>query len=112
MNYEEILKFINYPTIKRLFEIEGLELTPFVLGGVAYIIKHTLNLTDCGNNTLSDKEGNSMIKYYTTFEFVKDRKVENIVDLGDVIKVKVLESRISVASAKVLYIEINKKLIK
>lgn len=113
--YEEILKFICYPTVNRLFELEGSELTDFVIRGAAHIVSHGLNLrgidsTGLNFSKVDDRE--SVVKLYSKFEFVKDKDIEDIVDLGDFIKVKVIEQRMNISTSKVLYVEISKKLIK
>lgn len=112
--YEEILRYIGYPTINRFFELENYELTDFVEGGVAHIVGHGLNLrsiTSTGRifSKVDDRE--TVVKLYSKFEYIKDNEVENIVDLGDFIKVKLLEQRINVSSSKILYVEISKKFI-
>lgn len=112
--YEDILRYIGYPTINRLFELEHSELSDFVERGVAYIISGKLNLkclTSTGLVFSKIGDNETVVKLYSKFEYIKDKEVENIIDLGDFIKVKLLEQRINVSSSKILYVEISKKLI-
>lgn len=114
-NYQKILKIIGYSTINRLFELEGYKFTDFVENGVKYIIKNTLNLKvlDSNNENYSNRNNDeSVVKIYSIVEYTKDKKVDDIVDIGDFFKVKILESSLNISSTKVLYVEINKKLLK
>lgn len=112
----KIFKFIGCPTINRFYELEKCKITPFVENGVKYIIMKTLNLKvlDSNNESFSsDRYNDEMtVKIYSTIEFVKDKKIKDIIDLGDKLKIKVLEDKLNISSSKILYVEINKKLLK
>ena len=113
--YEEILKFIGFPTINRFYELENCEFTDFVIKGIAHIVKGTLNLKilDSTGRIFSKRyDDEAIVKLYTKIEYIKDNdKIENIVDLGDFIRVKVLQHNINVSSARVLYVDLKTKLI-
>lgn len=112
--YEEILRFIGYPTINRFFELEKYELTDFVERGVAHIISGKLNLRPLDSTGFKFSKVDSretVVKLYSKIEYIKDKDIEKLVDLGDFIKIKLLEHQINVSSSKFLYVEISKKFI-
>ena len=115
-DYEKVLMLVKYPTLNELYELEHSELSSFVVHGMKYIIQHSLNLTKLDSIGMcygeKSNSNNTVVKIYTSFEFVKEKPVEDFVDLGDVIKFKIFEHNLSISSSKVLFVEINKVYLK
>lgn len=114
-DYQKLLKLIGYPTISELYELEHSELSDFVIRGVKHIILDSLNLRALDSNSENYAERHTckqVLRIYTSFEYIKEKPVEDFVDLGESIKVKIIEWNINVSSSKVLFIEINKPFLK
>lgn len=115
-DYEKILQLIKYPTLCELFKLENSELTSLAVRGMKEIIKNSLNLTVLDSvSTCYAKNSSSnttVVRIYTSFEYIKEKPLENFVDLGDVVKIKIIEWQLNISSSKVLFIEINKVFLK
>jgi len=109
----EILKrFIGYPTINRLFEIENYEISDFVLSGVIYILERKLN---CKNiDSTRRKFWGRMTNEFMFEVFLKFEKTTDVVEYNeesDFVTIALLTEEISVFSTKVIYLKMNKSAI-
>lgn len=115
--YQEILDFVRYKTMNHLLELENFKINDLVMGGIHYILKHLkfeyqyLVTGDSEKRTLlSPYDNELMIEIKVVFEHTPE--IVDYVDLGDFVRIKLLTQEISVFSTKVVYLEINKKLLK
>ena len=105
----EILNKIGYPTIERFLELENNAINDFTLKGVAYLIRHRMNLRpldSTGLNFYRFLTGESYIKIEKRFEKTSD--IKEYVDNGDYERIVLFKEKINVFSSKVIYITIKK----
>lgn len=110
--WQKATGYVGFGTLNRFFELENYELTDFVVKGVIHMIHNytLLKNIDSTGRRLCNPENELMIELYT--DFVANEDVIDCVELNeDFYKVVLLTQQMNMITKKVLYMNINKKLL-
>lgn len=115
-DYNKVLRLLSYSTLYFLYEDNNSELSDYVVRGIKSIIQHSLNLNMLDSNAETYGERGKLdykvVKIYTSFEYVKEKPVEdfslftivqNIIETFSFIFYIILYEETKISNRKILY---------